>query len=148
MQPGRYTELFFLDDATALAAGHRMSRVPVRGLPAARRPLRAEGGRDRRALHGERIDASGFRRLHLANAYDLPDGAFVLLDGAPWLVLGRELRRWTPGGYTERRPRPSGDVTLITPPSLVDLLRRGWEPVVPLVHGAPRAVPPPRSSRD
>jgi hypothetical protein len=54
-------------------------------------------------------------------------------------VLGDELLRWTPAGYTERRQRPAGSVSLLTPPSLVAVLRAGWEPVVPLLHPAARA---------
>ena len=65
---------------------------------------------------------------------DLPDGAFVLERDEPWLVLGRELRRWTPSGYAERRPRGGGEASLITPPSLVDVLRSGWSGAVPLLH--------------
>ena len=136
MQPGRYTELFFLDDATALAAGHRACReCRYEDYQRLGEHFGQKADAIDARLHDERIDArSGLRRLHLGAADELPDGAFVLLDGASWLVLGRELCRWTPGGYTERRPRTSGGVTLITPPSLVELLRRGWEPVVPLLH--------------
>jgi hypothetical protein len=87
-------------------------------------------------LHGERV-AAGARaqRHHEATLDDLPDGAFVLRDGAPWLVRGGELLEWTPAGYAARVPRPSGEpATVITPPSLVAVLRAGWQGVVPLVH--------------
>ena len=65
---------------------------------------------------------------------DLPDGAFVLEAGEPWLVLDGGLLRWTPSGYAERRTRPDGDAVLITPPSLVEVLRSGWQGSVPLLH--------------
>ena len=67
---------------------------------------------------------------------ELPDGAFVLRDGAPWLVRGDALLRWTPGGYAERAERPAGGrAELITPPSLVAVLRAGWDgAAVPLLH--------------
>ena len=42
--------------------------------------------------------------------------------------------RWTPAGYTERMPRPTGRAALVTPPSLVAVLRSSWEPLVPLLH--------------
>ena len=135
LQPGRYTELFFLDEATAFAAGHRpcaecrredYDRFVV--LVGARADEIDE------RLHAERLDASLSRRLHPVQLRDLPDGAFVLDGGQPWLVLGGELVRWTPSGYAERRPRPDGDVALITPPSLVEVLRTGWQGVVPFLH--------------
>ena len=141
LQPGRYTELFFLDEATALAAGHRPCAecrredynrfVELVGM-------RADAIDER--LHAERLDpASRGRRLHgvrlhRARLGELPDGAFVLDDGEPWLVLGGELLRWSPSGYTARRPRAAGDAVLITPPSLVEVLRSGWEGAVPLLH--------------
>ena len=134
LQPGRYTELFFLDDATAFAAGHRPCAecrradydrvVEILGL-------RADAIDER--LHGERLDGAG-RRLHRAPASALPDGAFVLEEEDPWLVRGGELRRWTPTGYAERRPRPDGRTLLLTPPTLVEVLRAGWSSDVPLLH--------------
>jgi hypothetical protein len=57
----------------------------------------------------------------------------VLVEDDPWLVLGDGLRRWTPAGYEERRPVPPRG-RVITPPSLVELLRAGWEGAVPLLH--------------
>ena len=75
------------------------------------------------------------QRHHPARFDDLPDGAYVLHEGEPWLLLAGELHRWSPGGYTARTGRPSGAATLITPPSLVHVLRTGWEGVVvPLFH--------------
>ena len=138
MQPGRYTELFFLDEATAFAAGHRpcaeCRRPDYDRLVAVWRELHPE---DRGAdaidarLHAERLDGRE-RRLH-PPAAAAPDGAFVLRDGEPWLVRGGALRRWTPAGYAERA-RLRGDEPLLTPPSLAELLRRGWDGLVPLLH--------------
>jgi hypothetical protein len=90
-------------------------------------------------LHAERL-ADGAQRHHDAALDELPDGAFVLHDGAPWLVRGAALLRWTPGGYAERTTRPAGTrAVLITPPSLVAVLRAGWDDAaVPLLH--PSAV--------
>jgi hypothetical protein len=143
LQPGRFTELFFLDEATAFAAGHRpcalcrredYSRFGEiwRGLHHV--PVGADAIDAR--LHDERIDPkTQARRLHTAPLRDLPDGAFVLHDGAPRLVLGRRLLTWTPSGYTAPQPRPGrAQARLITPPSLVAVLRDGWTGVVPLLH--------------
>lgn len=142
MQPGRYTELFFLDEATAMAAGHRPCaecRRPdynrFRELWAGGEPLPGAGAIDAR-LHAERVDLrTRTHRLHAARFEDLPDGAFALVDGAPWLVWGPRLHEWSAAGYGACRPRPSrGSAILITPPSLVSVLRLGWQPEVPLVH--------------
>ena len=127
MQPGKFTELFFLDEATAFAAGHRPCAL-----------CRREDYRRFAAMFEARgadaIDAQ-LHQERLAGPWEgeTVDGAFVLEEGEPWLVLGGELRRWTPAGYTDRRPLPARP-RVITPPSLVDVLRRGWEGAVPLVH--------------
>ncbi|HWM11010.1 MAG TPA: hypothetical protein VNO82_16765 [Solirubrobacteraceae bacterium] len=138
MQPGRFTELFFLDEATAFAAGHRPCALCRRADYDRAMAVWGRVGADAidERLHAERLDGRE-RRLH--EARDLPDGAFVLREGEPWLVLGAELRRWTPGGYTDRAPR-RGDEPLLTPPSLVELLRGGWSGLVPLLH--PSAAEP------
>jgi hypothetical protein len=143
MQPGRFTELFFLDEATALASGHRPCALCRRDDYNRLRTIWRERFSDDTGadaidarLHGERLDvATGARRHHNAAFDELPDGAFVVRDGALRLVLGGDLWSWSAAGYTGRAPRPAGGVaTLITPPSLVEVLRSGWEPVVPLVH--------------
>jgi hypothetical protein len=143
MQPRRYTELFFLDEATAFAAGHRpcaeCRREDYVRFTSIWRELHS-GARGADAidaqLHGERLaQRTHARRLHDAELGDLPDGAFVLDDDGQWLVSGAALFRWTAGGYVESRARPaSRRALLITPPSLVSVLRRGWSGAVPLLH--------------
>jgi hypothetical protein len=65
----------------------------------------------------------------------LPDGTFVLYQGEARVALGAELLTWSPAGYLARRPRPPDQPAMvITPPSLVELLRSGWSPVVPFLH--------------
>jgi hypothetical protein len=59
---------------------------------------------------------------------------FVLHDDAPKLVLGGELLRWSPAGYASRERRPSGQGLLVTPPSLVAILRAGWKSALPMLH--------------
>jgi hypothetical protein len=141
LQPGRFTELFFLDEATAFAAGHRpcalCRREDYDRFGALWRELHpGPAGADAidARLHAERLQG-GDRRLHSAPFDELPDGAFVLSDGKPELVLGGLLLGWHPAGYLERTPRPvGGKALLVTPPSLVAVLRAGWQPVVPLLH--------------
>jgi hypothetical protein len=138
MQPGRYTELFFLDEATAFAAGHRpcaecRREDYERFVVAWQRLHPAQGRADAidTQLHGEREP----RRTHAAQFDSLPDGAFVLEDGEPHVVLRAELMRWSAGGYDRRLPRPNGrEAAVITPPSLVAILRAGWHSSLPLIH--------------
>jgi hypothetical protein len=142
MRPGRYTELFFLDDATAMAAGHRACAECRRedyrrllGVWETLHPGETGAGAVDDRLHAERLDGDGRRRLHAAAAADLPDGTFVLLDSGPWLVSGGRALRWSPAGYGDRRRlRPSDRLDVVTPPSLVAVMRAGWEPAVPFLH--------------
>src|SRR5205823_5257293 len=87
-------------------------------------------------LHTERLDPATRAQLHHESAlHTLPDGAFVVHEGAAHLVLGDRLLRWTPAGYTAPVPRPTdGRAVVITPSSLVSILRAGWRPLVPLFH--------------
>jgi hypothetical protein len=143
LQPGRFTELFFLDEATALAAGHRPCALCRREdynrflvLWRDLHPGAAGADAIDSQLHSERVDPETRGQVHRQVPLDdLPDGAFVLRDGTPRLVLGENLLTWTPAGYERRTRRPGGQVaSLITPPSLVEVLRAGWEPLVPLLH--------------
>jgi hypothetical protein len=138
MPPGRWTALFFLDEATALAAGHRpcaeCRRADYRrfqhaflaahpGHPAGADPMDL-------TLHAARAGEGRSKRTYEAAAASLPDGAFVEVGGRPWLVLGDGLFAWTPSGYTERRRRPAGDVTVLTPRPTVAAIRAGYAPLV------------------
>jgi hypothetical protein len=143
LQPGRFTELFFLDEVTAFAAGHRPCALCRRAdydrfvaLLRERHPGEAGADAIDLRLHGERVDPrSRGHRLHEASYDTLPDGAFVVHDDEPWLVLGGSLLRWTPAGYASAVPRPArGRARSITPPSLVEVLCAGWQPLVPLLH--------------
>jgi hypothetical protein len=143
LQPGLFTELFFLDEATAFAAGHRPCALCRREdylrfseIWQELHPGQVGADAMDAQLQEERLDTkSRKRRLHEAELSELPDGAFVLVAGEPLLVLGERLRAWTPAGYTVPRPRPrDGAVRLITPPSLVMVLGTGWRGAVPLVH--------------
>jgi hypothetical protein len=148
LQPGRFTELFFLDEATAFAAGHRPCALCRRAdyvrfteLWGELHPGQVGADAIDAQLHTERVAPGSRAQLHHEASLDeLPDGSFVVLDGAPKLVLGAHLFNWTAAGYVGHRPRPTPcRVTLITPPSLVAVLRAGWEQrLVPLVHPSAR----------
>ena len=137
MQPGKFTELFFLDEATAFAAGHRPCAL-------CRREDYRRFGELWAQLHPGQVGADAIdaqlhaERLTRPQKRAAGNGAFVLEEGVPWLVLGERLRRWTPAGYAEAKPMPQR-VTVITPPSLIEVLRRGWEGAVPLLHPSARA---------
>jgi len=156
VRPGRFTELFFLDEATALAAGHRpcalCRRADYDRLGEIWRGLHpGQVGADAidAQLHAERVDpSSGQQRRHELAIDDLPDGVFVLQQGAPWLVSGNQLLRWTPAGYADRCPRPARQpATVVTPPSFAAVLNSGWTPLVPLLHPSARRRPTSRMSR-
>ena len=141
LQPGKFTELFFLDEATAFAAGHRPCAL-------CRREDYVRFGELWRELHprqqgadaidfqldGERLLRDRSRRTHETSYSSLPDGAFVLRDGAPWVVVGPDLLRWTPAGYVDRLAKPDGTACVLTPVSVVAVLASGWKGVVPFLH--------------
>jgi hypothetical protein len=147
MTPNRYTELFFLDEATSLAAGHRPCAECRRGRFLAFRDAWAAGNRqttmgpepiraeviDNR-LHAERVGPNRSKRTDRANVDDLPDGVFVTIggrDGGACLIWGDKLLAWSPGGYRERQRRPRGEVvTVLTPGSTVNAIRSGYVPEI------------------
>ena len=149
LQPGRFTELFFVDEATAFAAGHRpcalCRREDYRRFAALWSGLHpGQKGADAidAQLHGERVDPeTRAQRHHEARLDQLPDGAFVLLEDMPYLVHAGRLLRWTAAGYAAPESTPSqGHAVVITPPSLVSILRNDWRPAVPLFHPSANAT--------
>ena len=132
-----YTELFFLDEPTALAAGHRPC-FECRRRDAevfADHWRQAHGLRDRpraaemdRVLHRERLQGRAKRRRRWA-IDDLPDGALLVLDDVAFAVRGNALLRWTPTGYAAPVPRPRGlTIDVLTPPAIVSVLAAGYRP--------------------
>jgi hypothetical protein len=139
VRPGRFTELFFLDEATALAAGHRPCAecrredfVRFRHAWTDTHPGSSPRVDDiDRVLHAERIDAGGRKRLHEARLSDLPDGSMVGEEDRAWIVLEADLLPWSPFGYGDKWAMPgSTTVRTLTPPSLIDVIRAGYEPGV------------------
>ncbi len=143
LKPGKFTELFFLDEVTAFAAGHRPCALCRRAdynrfveIWQTLHPGQSCADAIDAQLHDERVDPdTRAQRHHDAQLDDLPDGVFVLHDGAPQLVLGDSLLAWSAAGYSTRAPRPTGrQAPVITPPSLVAVLRTDWHSLVPVVH--------------
>jgi hypothetical protein len=135
LTPGTWTELFFLDEAAALAAGHRpcgecrhadyalFQATWRQALPAAG----ASADEMDAVLHAERRVRPWVKRTFVTDFSALPDGTYVAEAGQAWLVLGETLLAWSADRYLERRPRPaSGEVTVLTPASIVAVLRTGY----------------------
>lgn len=145
MRPRAYTELFFLDEATAFAAGHRpcaeCRHADYLRFKAAWAAWSGMAARDLRAerldatLHADRLESHGSaqrQRVYEETLGALPDGVFIALDGRAWLLWRGRLLAWTPAGYTTRqKPHVRDRVTVLTPRALVGVFRAGY---VPLVH--------------
>ncbi len=151
--PGRLTELFFLDEATGLAAGHRpCGECRYRDYQAFKHAWAAAHGGGRPGvqdidarLHADRLAGPGVRRRYLARLAELPEGTMVELADAPFLVYGGRLLAWTPGGYLDRPPpEPADAVTVITPRATVAVLAAGYRPVI---HPTAAAAAGPGSGR-
>jgi hypothetical protein len=140
MRPGRYTELFFLDEATALAAGHRPCALCRRDafdhyrdcVASAFGGVRPGAPELDRRLHAERLDGLAQRR-GIAKLRDLPDGAMVVPPGStePWLVWRGALHRWTPSGYAgTMAATPAMPVAVLTPALSRLALSRDYAPQI------------------
>lgn len=137
MSPRRYTELFFLDEAVALAAGHR----PCAECRRARfnEFRRAWAGRDDSSplpsadsmdleLHSARVGRKKEKVIYRAELRSLPDGCFIEIEDAVYLVWEHALFRWTPDSYTERREMDNRIINVLTPEPIVRCLRNGYRP--------------------
>lgn len=137
MQPHRYTELFFLDEATAFSAGHRPCAECRRADYTRFRSLWEArfGGPANADAIDERLDAERRRgrtkRTYHEDLANLPDGTYVTVEGNAWLVWGTELLAWSDTGYAGRRPRPvRGDVEVLTPVAIVAIFAAGYRPTI------------------
>jgi len=132
--PG-YTDLFFLDEVTALAAGHRpcfeCRRADARSFAekwAQAKVIPAPYAPDMDlVLQAERLDGRA-KRSHDMSVGDLPDGAVVEINRNAFAVRGAHLLSWSENGYTDKIARPRGMANVLTPPSIVGVLRAGYRP--------------------
>jgi len=140
MPPGRWTALFFLDEATALAAGHRpcgycrwqdhrdLGEAWRRAAGLAERPKAARMDTE---LHAERVDRRRRKLTRPARLGTLPDGSMVRAGGGISLLAGGRLLPWSWEGYGAPIPAdPAAEVELLTPPSIVAALSAGYQPLV------------------
>jgi len=130
-----YTELFFLDEVSAFASGHRpcfeCRRKDAERFAAlfSRKKQRVRAPTIDKALHSERLNGKS-KRTHRRALDTLPDGAMIALDSEAFAVRGKNLLRWTPSGYAGKRARPCGFVVdVLTPPSILTVLTRGYAPL-------------------
>ena len=145
MSPGQYTELFFLDEATALAAGHRPCATCRRADCDAFKALWLEANPERAArsegkiteidklLHAERVDARRSKRTWTGRLGELPEGCMVVLHGTrdAWLVWDGQIHEWTPDGYAAAKPLDlEVEVEVLTPLFVAKTLGRGYRPAV------------------
>jgi hypothetical protein len=141
MAPGHYTPLFFLDEVTALAAGHRPCAECRRPAYTRFKSLWLQANADLiqqanppiavidAILHQERLTGLRNKRVYQARLIDLPNGTFIAFDEAAYLVWEKSLLRWSPAGYVEIELK-SGDpvVNVLTPASVVKTLAAGFVP--------------------
>jgi len=148
MSPNSYTELFFLDEATALAAGHRpcfecrrgdavefatrwAAADGLRGEPAGadHAPTRTKAGTMDERLHLERLTGTGAKRCHDARLADLPDGVFIKWRGSAHLWLDGRMLPWAPSGYGGGKAvSPAEIVSVLTPRTIVTVILSGYCP--------------------
>lgn len=135
MSKGCYTELFFLDEATALSAGHRPCAECQRTRFKLFKSIWQEANNQANAstteidnfLHNERL--SNENRYFRLN--ELPDGVFVEYNGKPYLVYGEEIFEWTFGGYMPPiKPIVNISIKLLTPFSIMKAIQQGFKPII------------------
>ena len=146
MTPNNYTELFFLDEATSFAAGHRpcfecrrndadrFKSFWLKGNPEHKFNKKTPIKKIDEILHRERIDYNKSKITHEENINDIPGGSFVLVDNRAYLVFGKRMFLWSPFGYEKSISLPDIDeLTVLTPKSLVNTFRAGYLPQMALL---------------
>jgi len=141
MAPDRWTELFFLDEATAFAAGHRpccecrrddfnrFKHAWLKGNPEYNFNGKTSIREIDKIIHQERLDRTGLKVTFNEKTAGIPDGSFVLFDHSPFLVWKNKLFQWSPFGYEKGIAIPEIDeLPVLTPRSVVNAFRAGYIP--------------------
>lgn len=141
MQPNRWTELFFLDEATAFSAGHRpcfqcryadhqrFKMYWLKGNPGYGFDMKTAVAEIDDILQRERIAADKTKIYYEESLEILPDGTFVVLQNNPYLVKGKQLYLWTPAGYEKPISLPVLEkIQVLTPKSFVNMFAAGYVP--------------------
>jgi hypothetical protein len=140
MAPKRWTALFFLDEATAFAAGHRpcnecrrddFNRFKlfwIKGNSEYGFNMKTKIAEIDAVLHDERINSNAEQITFEMNISEIPDGTFVTINSIPYLFFQSSLYEWTPYGYKDAMPLPSvPQLTVVTPKSIVKMFLAGYE---------------------
>ena len=149
MAPGQYTELFFLDEATAFSAGHRpcfecrradalhFRSCWVRGNPEHGFTDKTFIGAIDEVLQRERMARDGSKVSYaFPGSQELPDGSFVAAGGEAFLVAGGWLYPWSPFGYGDRIAfSEKAGLEVLTPRSVVRAFRAGYVPQMAIGWG-------------
>jgi len=139
MAPGKYTELFFLDEATAFAAGHRpcaecrredfirFKSLWVNANTEYGFDLKTPIGKIDEIIHAERMNADGSKKTVEIAAKNFPDGTFILFENNPYLINANQMYPWAPEGYGKPIDLPAAKkLIVLTPPSILNVLKQGY----------------------
>jgi len=141
---GNYSELFFLDEATAFSAGHRPCAQCRNKRYKEFKRAWGVANRDRvssddppfkemdKVLQAERL-SEGEKKTFVAELASLPEGTMIELNGKAYLIWRERLYQWSFAGYTEDKAKraPATRVQVLTPASIVRMYANGF---VPQVH--------------
>ncbi|HEY6977231.1 MAG TPA: hypothetical protein VH396_13135 [Chitinophagaceae bacterium] len=139
MTPDRYTELFFLDEATSFASGHRpcfecrredfnkFKALWIKVNPEYNFSIKTPIAAIDKILHFERMNNDGSKKTYKTNIRSLPGGTFISIGNDPYLIADDHIYLWTPGGYINKQPLPQkSEVNVLTPKSIVNVFRAGY----------------------
>lgn len=139
MSPGKYTELFLMDEATALAAGHRpcaecrrqdFEKFVTAWIVGNQLDARPSAPALDAQLHSRRVTRTGERVTFTGRADSLPNGTMIAIGGEAWLVWHGQRHKWSFTGYGDCLPLDGTEVIVLTPLPIVGALRGGYLPSV------------------
>jgi len=141
MQPNRWTELFFLDEATAFSAGHRpcfqcryqdhqrFKALWLKGNPQYGFDMKTPVSKIDEILQTERIAADKSKVTYKESIKALPNGTFVIYNDQPYLLKDDQLYLWNPAGYEKGMALPNvNKLQVLTPRSFVNMFKAGYLP--------------------
>jgi hypothetical protein len=142
MSPDRWTELFFMDEATAFSAGHRpcaecrredfnrFKKYWLIGNANAGFNLKTPIGQIDEIIHRERIDKNKRKITHRELAKELPDGAMIMISNRAYVKKAGRFYEWTAAGYENAGQVIDEEVDVLTPASIVNCFRAGYMPQI------------------